>query len=54
MKVFSFAPKILKINPQNYKPILSMRGSRNFRQGGGVQVILTKKLWQRFFGLFFF
>ena len=53
MKVFSFAPKILKINPRKYKPILSMRGSRNVRQGGGVQVILTKMLWQRFFVCFF-
>ena len=31
-----------------------MRGSRNFRQGGGVQVSLTKKTLDVFFFFFFF
>ena len=29
--------------------MVQMRGSKNFHQGGRVQVSLTKKLWQRFF-----
>ena len=32
----------------------NMRGSRNFRQGGGVQVNLTKKALTTFFFFFFF
>ena len=32
----------------------NMRGSRNFRQGGGVQVNLTKKALTTLFFFFFF
>ena len=32
--------------------MVQMRGSRNFHQGGRIQVSLTKKLWQRFFLVF--
>ena len=32
---------------QRLASMVQMRGSRNFHQGGGVQVSRTKKLWQR-------